>query len=237
MKKLFVTLAVVLAGISVSFAEVDPRAMPIIQDIQQGRNNNNAIDDLYVKDDATIGGDIAISGDLTADGITLSGDLLVDDLTVGDDLTVTGDVSVVRTLTVSGGTALDSTVSVKGAVSISNTLTVAGTGGKITLSGRLKYTPIDLSVVDGEALTNAYVVSRYPSGYALPTVTNTLAAPSASDPGTVWYIINASTSVVTLSEGSTAALGGATRELGQYDSLLLMAADASKWVEVSFSDN
>lgn len=84
MKRVFVALVtLILAGMC--YAETDYRAMPIIKDIQLGRQNNNAIQDLYVKDDA----------------------IIVDDMTVGDDLTVTGDVSVVgqiapATMTVSG---------------------------------------------------------------------------------------------------------------------------------------
>jgi hypothetical protein len=54
MKRVFlIFVGLILAGFC--YAETDPKAMPIIQDIQQGRDNANTIKDLKVKATADIG--------------------------------------------------------------------------------------------------------------------------------------------------------------------------------------
>jgi hypothetical protein len=53
---------------SVAFAETDSRALKVIRDIQRGEPNANAIQDLYVIDDADIDGDINVDGGAVIDG-------------------------------------------------------------------------------------------------------------------------------------------------------------------------
>ena len=68
MKRVILIAFSALISVGLSFAETDSKALDIIQDIQQGRNNNNAIEDLYVKDDATVAGDLAVTGTITGTG-------------------------------------------------------------------------------------------------------------------------------------------------------------------------
>ena len=61
----FITLmsvGFILASMCMSAqAETDYVAMPVIRDIQKGEQNNNAIVDLYVTDDAQIVGSLAVA--------------------------------------------------------------------------------------------------------------------------------------------------------------------------------
>lgn len=96
-----VLAALLLIGslVAVAKAETDYVSMPYITDIRIGNNTHRAIEDLYVRDDGSIG----------------------DDLRVGDDLVVTGDVTA-ATLTLSGafsaGAASASSSSVSGSSTV-----------------------------------------------------------------------------------------------------------------------
>jgi hypothetical protein len=59
MKKFLIT-ALLLTSM-LAHAEVDAKAMKVINDIQEGRDNNNQIKELRVAGDASIGGDVAVA--------------------------------------------------------------------------------------------------------------------------------------------------------------------------------
>lgn len=72
------TLALVASGV---FAETDPKALPILKDIREGKNNKNAIKNLYVTGGGGIAGALVVGGDSDVGGdLTVSGSQLVSGL-------------------------------------------------------------------------------------------------------------------------------------------------------------
>lgn len=68
MKKCFVVLALTLfVGVGMVIAETDYVALPIIHDIQTGKDNGNAIKTLKVTENAVIDGTLAVAGVLSTD--------------------------------------------------------------------------------------------------------------------------------------------------------------------------
>ena len=64
---LFSAASLLALGV-VTYAETDPKALPILQDIQKGKDNSNQIKILRVKGAATIGGALTVAGAVTATG-------------------------------------------------------------------------------------------------------------------------------------------------------------------------
>ena len=99
---------------SIAKAETDTRAFGAINDIQKGRHNQNAIEDLYVTDDGLIrddltvlgdeivGGNLVVTGTVTSTGSSSGGNATFNNITVRTNSTVLGSQIVGTTLTVSG---------------------------------------------------------------------------------------------------------------------------------------
>lgn len=104
MGKRFTTVlvsALIMAG--AALAETDSKALGVLDSIRRGRNNSDQIDDLRVRDDATIGGDLTVSGTINgaAGGIgagdigVTSGSIVVGQSgNVGGVVAMSGDVKI-----------------------------------------------------------------------------------------------------------------------------------------------
>lgn len=182
MNKFLIASALLLATLTAVYAETDPKAMPIIQDIQQGRDNRNQITTLRVSGNATIGGTIAVTGNTTLSG-TLDVDSVTVDAGAGVDNQAAGalligaatatsveiaDASVATdiqgTLSVDEAAVFDSTVSITGAVTAAGGITTPATA---PASGVLAGVPVTIRfdpTTAGGTTTNSYTV---PTGYDL----------------------------------------------------------------------
>jgi hypothetical protein len=99
--RILVTVAVLAAGALTALAETDYVSLPVIRDIQQGRNTRNQIVDLRVQDDATVGGDLAVTGDVSGQDVTAGGNVVA-----GTNGTFGGVVDA-ASVTVDAGAGID----------------------------------------------------------------------------------------------------------------------------------
>lgn len=76
MKSTITLLVAAFIAVSAALAETDYLAMPYIMDIRDGVVGPNAINDLYVSDDATIVDDASVGGSLTVSGSASVGAIL-----------------------------------------------------------------------------------------------------------------------------------------------------------------
>lgn len=90
-------LAVCLGLMAVSaFAEVDPLAREAIDIIRRGRNHAKQIQDLRVKDDATIGGTLTVTGVMTpSGGISAAGNVTASGSLTGSSLLSSGGLTII----------------------------------------------------------------------------------------------------------------------------------------------
>ena len=100
---------------SIAKAETDTRAFGAINDIQKGRHNQNAIEDLYVTDDGLIRDDLTVLGDEI----------------VGGNLVVTGTVT--STGSSSGGNATFNNITVRTNSTVLGSQIVGVVSGKVTV--------------------------------------------------------------------------------------------------------
>lgn len=161
--KVFLTM-LFCAAASLALGQTGPLTWEQQLDIiRRGKDHALQIQDLLVKDDATIGGDVAITGGISVEHLNSS-----DDVGIQDDLVVSGQVTVVESVTAADVTVTDDlqvdddavisgdlTVTTKLKYHVSQATGSATNGGSITLvAGSLNYvTPV------GEPADGTCVVS------------------------------------------------------------------------------
>lgn len=92
MKKLnWLVLAAALFGALPSFAETDTKAMSYISDIRTGKDTARQIQTLRVKNNGTVGGNLVVTGTVTAQSTNLNSSA---DFTVNGNLTVNTNINV-----------------------------------------------------------------------------------------------------------------------------------------------
>jgi len=242
MKRISVVLAgLVLVG-SVAVAETDYQATKRLNDIVSGKDNANQIRVLRVLGAGTVGGALTVTGGVVGDTTgdvtgNVTGDLtgnvtgdVTGDLTGNVTGNVTGDVTGDLTGDVTGNTTGSHTGSVN-----SSSLQESAINGPLEIGNYLQFTPLSLNVTNTEALTLDARAQYNMTGTLTTNVDVTIANPDAGGASVV--IVNAGTNTITFTKAANLALGGATRELGQYDLLELRALSAAVWVEKAFIDN
>lgn len=181
MKKVMMILGAAVLAAGVAVAETDYVAMPVIQDIQKGRDTINQIVDFRCSGDARVGDDLTVVGDASAATVAATAGA-----TVGTTLNVGTKFSGTKSATiqlVDGSVITNSSMImfVKSAGS-TNTLAPASAAGQVMFV---------LNASAGGGSTGIVVIAAASTNYAGPALS--LAAGEmavfASSAASDWYAI------------------------------------------------
>lgn len=249
MKKLIPILAV-LGLAAVVYGETDYIANKRIDNIRKATTKeDDRIINLDVKENATVGGTLAVTGNTT-----LSGTLDVDSVTVDAGAGI--DTQAAGILKVGESTATSVEIADTGVnTDIGGTMTV---NGNTEISGELGVNS-NIRFVNTNAVWKTFTMGEYygpiATARAVGTVTNgqslgglaymytidaggavTCAVDNAVTQGRIFNIINTGAATITFADSGNLKLSG-DAVLGQYDTLSLYAVATNIWVEMGQQDN